>query len=146
MKKYISILLFILVINILFFQCEPEERPISEKTRIVILNPSAWYLKSFVYLVENKIIKIPDLELLAVYHSKANERYKNCKEFIKNNKIQFIKLQMVNGELDKDNIFEKNSYTKSFYDIFKNSDGILFLGGADIPPVVYKQKTNLLTG
>ena len=71
MKKYFSIIIILFVINTLFVQCKVEEKPLQEKTRLVVVNPGAWYLKSFVYLVQNKIINIPNLKLLAVYHSKG---------------------------------------------------------------------------
>jgi putative glutamine amidotransferase len=145
-KKYFSFFIILFLITELFMQCNVEEKPIQEKTRLVVVNPGVWYLKSFAYLVENKIIDIPNLELLAVYHSKANKEYNDCQEFIRNKRIPFIKPQIVNGELHKADLFQMNSCTDNFYEIFKSSSGILFLGGADIPPAVYGQKTNLLTG
>jgi len=146
LKKYIFILILIATVNSLFLHCRPEEKPVQEKTTLAVINPGAWYLKSFVYLVENRIIDIPNLELYAVYHSKAVDEYNSCKEFIKKQKISIIKPQIVDEVLHVDSLFQKNSCTESFYDIFKNSTGILFLGGADMPPIVYNQKTNLLTG
>ena len=48
--------------------------------------------------------------------------------------------------VNKDNsLFQKNSLDAEFNEIFKKSDGIIFFGGADIPPYIYHEKTNLLT-
>jgi len=146
LKKYIFFFLLIISVNSISLQCRPEQKTVEAKTSLVLVNPGAWYLRSFAYLVENKIIDIPDLQLLAVYHAEALDKYNDCQEFIKTQKTPLFKARSIDKTLHVDSLFQKNACTADYYEIFKNSSGILFLGGADIPPVVYGQKTNLLTG
>ncbi len=146
MVKYI---LYIFISGFFFLQvhfCKPIE-PVkqTEKTRIVLVNPNAWYLESMIYLVEHKIITIPNLEFQAVFYSKIRNRYKESENYLRKKSVDFVKLTTLSGELTEENLFKKNDLTDDFYRLFKNSAGILFLGGADIQPDIYNQKTNLLT-
>ena len=118
----------------------------SGKTKIILVNPGVFYLKSLVYLTDNKIIDIKNLEYEAVFYTKNEVSHDDAEIFLKVNDISYIKLKKIEGDLNKDNLYKENSCTKSFNELFKNSDGIIFLGGADIPPVTYNQKTNLLAG
>ncbi|HZX10900.1 MAG TPA: gamma-glutamyl-gamma-aminobutyrate hydrolase family protein, partial [Acidobacteriota bacterium] len=46
---------------------------------------------------------------------------------------------------NKENLFQENDLTSEFKKIISKSDGIIFFGGADIPPYIYGEKTDLLT-
>lgn len=147
MKRFSVFLIALLLLSILLPGCQPvEEQAQAYKTRLLVINPSEWYLKSIVYLVENSIISIPDLQLQAVFYDRVKYRYEECRDYVDKNKLSFVQLKQVGGELNADNLFAKNPCSDTFYDLFRHSDGVLFLGGADIPPVVYGQKTSLLTG
>ena len=144
-KKILYLLLTIFILS-QFNSCEQISQKIeSEKIRIVLVHPHAWYLESLVYLVENKIIDIPNLEFQAVFYDRVPDRFESASEFIKSSGIDFVSLTEINGQLNRDNLFKKNDLSDEFYEIFENSSGILFLGGADIPPATYSNKTNLLT-
>ena len=141
--------LFIIAIAVyaLFIQCTPQEKgiPAAKKT-IVLVNPSIWSLNSFLYLVKNKIVTIDDVKWQIVYDSKSKERNEGGQDL--RNKYQSLKinLEIVEGELKHDNLFQKNEFSDDFYKIFRHSDGMLFFGGGDIPPASYRKKTKLLTG
>ncbi len=146
LKKILSFFILIfLFIQINSCKTEQPDQQ-SDKTRIILVNPSAWYLESLVYLTEDKIINIPNLEFQAVFYSKVKNRYEESWQYVKSTGVDFVKLTRISGELTEDNLFKENDLTDDFYRLFNNSAGILFLGGADIPPVVYLDKTNLLTG
>lgn len=148
MKKHVPYLsiLFLAFISVSFFHCQhPQEEIDKEKTRIVLVNPHVRYLKSFIYLIENKIIDIPNLELTGVIYAKANHDYENLTKFLEKGDYSYIHIEKTDGDLDRDDLFQENSCSRYFYDIFKNSDGILFLGGDDLSPSIYNQKTSLLT-
>ncbi len=146
MKKIVGYpLIFIFLIAFLFY-CQPTPEKVDlEKTRIVLVNPNLWYLKSFIYLVENKIIDIPDLEMIVVVYAKSSHDLENMRKFLRKNDYPYMHLQKIEGDLNHGNIFQKNSCSEHFYKIFKDSDGILFLGGDDLQPSIYEQKTSLLT-
>ena len=118
----------------------------NDKTRIVLVNPGVFYLKSLAYLTDHKIIDIKNLEYQAVFYTKSEISYDNAADYINQNNIGYITLKKVDGDLNIHNLYQKNACTKSFKEIFKNSDGIIFLGGWDIPAALFGQKTSLLAG
>jgi putative glutamine amidotransferase len=80
-----------------------------------------------------------------IYHEKQLTDFKKIQDFIETNKISWIKFQKISGDLNPDQIFQKNPQTSDFKRIFRESDGIVFFGGPDIPPSIYAKKTGLLT-
>lgn len=116
------------------------------KTRVILVNPGVFYLKSLVYLSENKIIDIKNLEYLAVFYEKSEIDINEAKKYVGEHNIDYVQFQTVAGNLSPKNLYRKNSCTDSFKKLFKESDGIIFLGGWDLPPELYGQKTSLLTG
>lgn len=146
MKKHLLTFLFLFFLISILIQCTCKEPEIpSDKIRIVLVNPDAGDLSSFIALAEHRIIDIPNLEFHAVFYSKCKKRYEESKQLINDSDISFVRLHQIEGDLNQSNLYRKNSCTEDFYQIFKNSEGILFLGGLDLPPAVYAQKTNLLT-
>jgi putative glutamine amidotransferase len=145
LTRYLRILLLALL-SVSFFHCQhPYEEIDKEKTRIIIVNPHAGYLNSFIYLIENEIINIHDLELTCVIYARANNDYDNLTKLLEQDDYSYIHIKKIDGDLDRDVLFQENSCSQYFYDIFKESDGILFLGGDDLSPSIYEQKTSLLT-
>lgn len=118
----------------------------NDKTVIVLINPGVFYLKSIVYMTENGIINVENIEYQAVFYTKSEVRIRDAKDFVKSNGIKYIKFREVYGNLDINNIYKKNLCSDDFLDIVNTSDGIIFLGGWDIPPVYYGQKTELTVG
>ena len=117
----------------------------SDKTRIVIVNPDLDYVQSFVFLVENGIINIPELEFVGIIYEKSNHKYDEIKKYLGENRYPYFKIEKVNGSLKPGTLYKRNSCSNEFLRLFNESDGILFLGGPDIPSVTYESKTNLLT-
>ncbi len=146
----------ILLFSILFIVGKSYSTPIipvnytdkdnTEKTKIVLINPDEFYLKSIAYMTKNGIINADNIEYLAVFYTKSEIKYSEAKIFVKENNIKCIKFKEIYGNLDINNIYTKNECTDDFRDVFKNSDGIIFFGGWDIPPVYYGQKTELTVG
>ena len=118
----------------------------SDKTKIILVNPGVFYLKSLAYLTDNKKIDIKNLEYQAVFYTKNEISYDDAEEFVKENDISYIKLKKVEGNLNAENLYTENSCTQSFNELFDNSNGIIFLGGWDLPAVAFGQKTSLLAG
>ncbi|MBN1251778.1 MAG: gamma-glutamyl-gamma-aminobutyrate hydrolase family protein [Bacteroidales bacterium] len=116
-----------------------------DTTRIALVNPGVFYLKSLTFLSDNRYIDINRIQYQAVFYSKSEVSFEEAEQYITDNEIKNIKLFKIEGDLNQNNLYKENSCTKSFYEIFKNSDGIIFLGGWDLPPATYNQKTNLLT-
>ncbi len=146
----------ILLFSILFIVGKSYSTPIipvnhtdkdnTSKIKIVLINPDVFYLKSIVYMTKKGIINAGNIEYLAVFYTKSEIKYSEAKNFVDENDIKFIKFKEVYGNLDINNIYTRNECTDNFHDVFKNSDGIIFFGGWDIPPVYYGQKTKLTVG
>jgi putative glutamine amidotransferase len=115
------------------------------KTQIVLMHPTVANIESFELLIKNNIISVPNFELIGVYHEKEEYDYSKSINYIKNHKIKNFYLHKVSANISEDSIYQKNSCTKDFFEIFNNSNGIIFTGGPDIPPSVYSEKTSLLT-
>jgi len=117
----------------------------SKDVRLAILYPSVGSIRDLVELGKKGLLTVENLLVIGVYHEKESTDYKASIEFVKNNNLNWIKFHRLRAELNKDNLFQKNPLSAEFEEIFKKSDGIIFFGGADIPPQIYKQKTSLLT-
>jgi len=133
--------IFLFLLNSSFIQGQEQ----TEKTNIVLVNPGTGNVKAILYFLENKIIDVEDAEFTCVFYSKARTSYEGIKNFVQKNNCTNVKLRQIEGDLNPDNLFQKNECSEDFYSVFKESKGIIFFGGADIPPKVYDEKTNLLT-
>jgi putative glutamine amidotransferase len=157
-KKLIFIALFILAALSIFCldACkapyQPPERffdsaePFSDEVRLAILYPSSGSIRALRKLREEGLISLENLTVIGVYHENERTDYQRSIEFVRDNDLSWFKFHKISGELNKDNLFQKNSCSEEFEKIFNKSDGIIFFGGADIPPYIYREKTNLLSG
>lgn len=141
--------IFIFLQGILFSQ-EPERffdrAEIDHKEiRLTIFYPSVGSIKALVELRKNGFIDLEGLTVIGVYHIEEKTNYQASKEFVKINNLDWFKFHQISAELREDLLFKKNSCSAEFETIFKKSDGVIFFGGPDIPPSLYKKKTNLFT-
>jgi putative glutamine amidotransferase len=83
--------------------------------------------------------------LVGVLHEKQATDFSKAKKLIQEKNLDWIKFHTIKGEIDAHSLFAKNEMTAEFRTIFEKSDGIIFFGGADIPPYIYGEKTRLLT-
>jgi len=117
----------------------------SKEVRLTILYPSLGSIRALVELRKNGLLTVQNLLVIGVFHEKESTNYKASIAYVQNNNLDWIKFHKLSAELNKDNLFQKNPLTPEFEEIFKKSDGVIFFGGADIPPQIFKEKTNLLT-
>ena len=144
-RKFLILITIVMLFSLI--ACTPGGREAPEvKTTIVLVNPSTWSLNSFLYLVENKIVDINSVRWQVIYDSKSGDQYAGGRNLLEKYPSQMIDLEMLEGNLKQDNLFQENELTDDFKRFFKGSDGMLFFGGADISPASYGEKTKLLTG
>ncbi len=117
----------------------------SKEVRLTILYPSLGSIRALVELRKNGLLTVQNLLVIGVFHEKESTNYKASIAYVQNNNLDWVKFHKLSAELNKDNLFQKNPLTPEFEEIFKKSDGVIFFGGADIPPQIFKEKTNLLT-
>jgi len=158
MKRFFSnkIIIFIISIFVVISSCKPPEitepdryfdtaKLASNEVRLTILYPSLGSLHSLIELKKQRLFNVENLVVIGVFHEKERTDYQKSIEFVKKNRIDWIKFHKLSGNINKDNLFKYNCLSDEFNNIFKLSDGIIFFGGADIPPYIYNEKTNLLT-
>lgn len=117
----------------------------SKEVRLAIFYPSLGSIRVLVELRKNGLITVENLLVIGVFHEKENIDYKASIAYVKDNKLDWVKFHKLRAELSRNNLFEKNPLSAEFEEIFKKSDGVIFFGGPDIPPQIFKEKTNLLT-
>ncbi len=155
-----------LVICLMLFLClpackNPESRPPapeanlrafdtalspSENIRLAILYPSTGSINALRSLREKGLLSIDPCEVIGVFHEAEKINYDRSIQMVQDLGLDWIQFHRLSGELNKENLFQENDVSQDFKSIFEKSDGIIFFGGADIPPYLYGEKTRLLTG
>ena len=125
-----------------YFDSAPEKQ---KSVVLAVCYPSTGSIRALVSLRNHRLIDIDDLLVVGVYYEKERTDYQRSKMYVKNNYIDWIKFHEIKGDLNQDELYQNNILTPEFEKIFKKSDGIIFFGGADIPPYIYGEKTALLT-
>ncbi|RPH32990.1 MAG: hypothetical protein EHM93_06660 [Bacteroidales bacterium] len=117
-----------------------------QRKHIILMHPTVSNIKTFKYLVENKIFPLPeDYKAIGVYHSLEEYNYMDTEDFIKQKGITNVVLVRIDAEFSANNIFKSNSCSDVFKTLFEKSNGAIFFGGPDIPPSCYEEQTSLLT-
>lgn len=142
MKK---ITLYFAIVFLMPISIFAQEKSVDNSNTIILVNPGVFYLKSLNLLVEKSIINIDDLNFKAVFYNKSEVSILEAKQYVEDSNILNISFVEVDGELNADNLYETNSCTDSYKELFNTSKGVIFLGGWDIPPVTYNSKTSLHT-
>ncbi len=113
--------------------------------RLVLLHPTVGNIESMEWMVKNKIIDIPGVELVGVYYAKEAYDYSASEKYLNEHKFNNYQLRKIEGELNPDDIYRENGCTPAFRKLFEESGAILFFGGPDIQAALYGEKQNLLT-
>jgi len=122
------------------------DRPAPAGTiHLTVFYPSVGTIKNLQALREKKFINIPELEVTGVYHTKELTDYEEAIKYAKNNNLNWMHFHPVSAEISEQDVFRQNTCSSEFVWIINNSDGIIFFGGPDIPPSVFKEETNQLT-
>ncbi len=113
---------------------------------IILMHPTVNNIKSFEYLVENKIFPLPlGYKAIGVYHSMEKFDYTRTEKFLHNEGIKNIFLVKIDSDLTPENLFKHNPCSDTFKRLFEKSNGAIFFGGPDIPPTCYNEPTSLHT-
>jgi len=147
-KSFIAFLFVFLLIPLTLL---PQERYFDapgarkDEIRLTIFYPSVGSLKALVELKKQGLLRVQNLTVIGVFHEKERTDYEESIEFVQKNNIDWVKFHVLSGKIQRDNLFQKNPLTKDYEEIFKKSHGLIFFGGPDVPPYIYRLKTNLLT-
>ncbi len=139
MKKLLTLLLVFWLFPAMNAQTFFKESLNREKSHIILMNPTAGNLETVNFLIKNNVLKINEanINFVGVYHASQVYDFSKSAVYIKEKGLDSYYLHEVTGDLSEESLFMENSCTDEFANIFRNSDGIIFFGGADIPPTVY---------
>jgi len=133
-----KVLLLFIILFLISFQGQSQYR-------LFLLHPTVSNIENMEWMVENKIIDIPGVELVGVYSAKEAYDYSASEKYLDKKQIKNYKLRKIEGELKPEDIYRENSCTPAFRKLFEESDAIIFFGGPDIPAAIYGEKQHLLT-
>ena len=119
--------------------------PNDGNVRLVVFNPEVFNIRALAALRKNRIIDIPNLTVIGVYHTKQAGKFDESRRYVQENKIDWFMFHEISAEIGEPVLFKKNACTPEFETIIRKADGVIFFGGPDIPPSVFGKKTNLLT-
>ena len=114
-------------------------------TRLGIINPTPNQLDNTFNLVSKDYVTADSLEITGIYHESQTSSIASTNKFLKRKGYEHITLKIVEGELLIENLFEENNCTAQFKELFEDTDALIFFGGKDIPPSIYKEETFLTT-
>jgi len=113
---------------------------------VAICYPSTGTIRSLVALRDEGFLPKEDLIVVGCYHENEVSDYASARTLVHKKGYDWFRFHEIRGSLDSSNLFGENPCSADFRLITDKSDGIIFFGGADIPPEIYGLKTNLLTG
>jgi putative glutamine amidotransferase len=119
----------------------------NEEKLLVLTHPTVHNLKTFIDLFNNDLIDLPNYHIVGVFYEKEEYDYKRSVTFL-DTVAQLslnIHLHGIDDTLSINSLYAENSLSDDFEKIFNLSEGIIFFGGPDLPPVTYGEQTNLLT-
>lgn len=114
-------------------------------TKLGVINPTPRNLEKIIYLKNNGLINIDSLEIIGIYHETQSPLIEKTNAFISHDSITYISVLTIKNSISLDGLFCKNNCSAEFEQVFCKTDGLLFLGGADILPSLYGEKTFLTT-
>jgi len=142
--KSILVILFIL----LMVSLNASDEQIYHQTDEIVIamcQPTVSQIKNIEQLYEKDIITLNKIKLIGIYHENESTDYEPAKAYVEENKLFWVAFEKITGKVDVENLFRRNIWTEQFKDIFDHTHGIIFTGGADIPPAVFGEEDDLLT-
>lgn len=141
-KKCVHIICVLLFISSWLHDTPPDK---IETKVIAMCCPTVGQIKNIEQLFEKDIITLDRIKLICIYHEDESIDYQPSHEYARENELTWIEFKKITGKVDPGSIFKENNWTSQFREIFEKTDGIIFTGGADIPPLIYGEENHLLT-
>ena len=141
-RKSLKAFLFLsIILTITGFSCLNAQKP-----HLLLTHPTVFNIKSIAYLMENDILELPEgTKITGVYYAYEKYDYQKTRNYLAENDLERFHIQKLTDSIPEEKIFTSNALSDDFKALFQKSDGIMFFGGADMPPSIYGEKTHLLT-
>jgi len=142
MKKLLFLFASMLLVLNLFAQNFFDTDFNTHKKYIILCDPTVHRVETIKYLTDNHILKVNKnkVKFVGVYYEGQKTDYSKTQKYIEENHLDNFFLHEIKGELNESNLYEKNDVSDQLKKVFDNSIGIIFFGGADIPPAVYGEE------
>ena len=138
LRKILLVVLLILPMSIVIGQSKVI-------TRLGIVNPTPGNLGNALNIVSRKYITADSLEIVGIYHESQKSSIAATNKFLEGKGYNNISMEIIEGDLLLENLFQKNNCTAQFKELFATTDALIFFGGDDIPPRAYNEETFLTT-
>lgn len=125
-----------------FFDTAPVRH---EGVRLAVFYPSVGTIRNLAALRKTGALDVPGLVVVGVHHAREATDYADARAYVREKGIDWFRFHTVSADVPEDALFRTNACTPEYERIFRASDGIIFFGGPDIPPAVFKEKTSPLT-
>jgi putative glutamine amidotransferase len=114
---------------------------------LVLTRPTVSNLRVMVNLADKGLISLEGYRLVGVYHQHERYDYARSRHFLDTLSYvdQEIVLREIRDTIHPGVLYEENELSDDYRTIFRQSQGIIFFGGPDLPPGVYGEQTNLHT-
>lgn len=113
---------------------------INADKRLIIMHPTQSIIHVVLTLHESNLLDLSTTEVIGVYHKDEKYDYKKSQTVIDTLTCINMKLFLVKDTLYQDSLYCENANSPTFRKLFKESDGIIFFGGPDIPPAIYNEE------
>ncbi|MCG6187756.1 gamma-glutamyl-gamma-aminobutyrate hydrolase family protein [Maribellus maritimus] len=142
MKKSIFLLFLAFTVVVTSAQDFFHQEFNNRKKYVLLTNPTVRNLQTVRYLENAGLLDIKKgkTRFVGVYFEGQNYDFDQTKAYIEENNLKNFYLHEIKGDLTEDNLFKENECTPDLELIFKNSVGVFFFGGPDIPPGVYGEE------
>jgi len=113
------------------------------KQYVILVNPTAGNLETVKFLIDRQLLDVRTrkVKFVGVYHRGQAYDFSQSRRFIEQNNLgRDFFLHEVRSNLQEADLFRENGCTPDLQTIFRNSIGVIFFGGPDIPPTVYGQE------
>lgn len=138
-SKFIKKIIFFCYFSIIIFSQSNNENT------FVLARPSLFNIQVFEQLIQQELLTINDLKIIGVYHENEVTDYSPAINYVTEKNIDWVEFIKIEGIVNLDSLFSENIWTEQFHKLFNRSKGIIFMGGADLPPSIYEKEQSLLT-
>lgn len=113
--------------------------------KVYLMHPTVWNIENTMWLVDQKLIDLPDAEFIGVCYSGVAYDYSQTEAYIQSKGLKNCSLIKTDELVEEKDVYAENAWSPLFREIVANADAIIFFGGPDIQPSIYNQKQHLLT-
>lgn len=135
-KKIFALIVILICISALNAQ---------EIKTFAMCRPEVGQIQNIEEMYEKHILPAEKIKVIGVYHENEEVDYQTALDYVEENNLHWFSFYVIKGKTELKDLFKENEWTPQFKYIFDNTDGIIFTGGADLPPAIYNEEQSLLT-